>query len=83
MSKYPDCPETDKLVAIAKDSQKIGSFLEWLQENDFVIAYYGRNDILYQHRQTTNDLLAEYFKIDLDKVETERRAILNHLQEKV
>ena len=83
MSKYPDCPETDKLVAVSKDSQKIGVFLDWLQENEIVLARYCERDDLHPLRQTIESLLAEYFEIDLNKVEKEKRAIIKHLQEEV
>ena len=81
MNEYPQC---DKLLAVKDKSQVIGEFLEWLQgEKNLVIAEwdYGDSntdeDPLVRHRFNIQELLAEFFEIDLVKVEEERRAILD------
>lgn len=89
-------PECDKLAKVSKESQAIGSFIDWL---------YGQNISLCQYmdeketREYMDDLdpcemehfrpvnrsietwLAAYFEIDMKKVESERQAILKQLQE--
>lgn len=90
-NKYP---ESEKLLAVREESQKIGEFLEWLKskvtlatweenEDDDTQAYMA--EILcpvykYNGGNGTQLLLAEYFGIDLDQVEEERRRILEELQ---
>lgn len=77
--------ECDKLLKVAPDSQKIGAFLEWLQEErQTVLAVYGdeRNtrSTLFPDHTSIQNLLAEYFQIDMAQVERERAAILDGLR---
>lgn len=90
-TKYPEC---EKLHAVHEESQKIGEFLTWLKskvelatweenEDDDTNAY--MPELLYPAHKYGGDygtqlLLAEYFGIDLDKVEEERRQILEELR---
>lgn len=72
MSEYPEC---DKLAKVAEDSNKIGQFLDWCEENDIVLCTY--TELHPSPLQTRREeLMAKYYEIDLNKVETERRAIL-------
>jgi len=77
--KEPKTPECEKMAACREDSQKLGQFIEWLREEwapaeaervggDW--SEIGFNDI---HIENT---LAQYFEIDLNKVENERRELL-------
>jgi hypothetical protein len=86
----PKCPECEKLAEVSEESNKIGGFLGWLFSKDLVIAGYEHNtrgweELVvvrrYQGDSGINKLLAEYYGIDLDKVEKERRALLNWLRE--
>lgn len=77
MAKYPEC---EKMKAISEDSQKIGEFLEWLDQHSMFVAEYDRRDFPQPIRLNREQLLAKYFKIDLNKVEKERRSILADLQ---
>lgn len=83
----PACPECEKLAAVSEESNKIGAFLDWLQEeHETVLSYFSGDGNLYAHTMYSGDnginrLLAEYFEIDLDKVERERCALLEWLQE--
>jgi len=75
--------ECDKLLAVSKNSQIIGEFLDWLQNNDVVLSKWdvGKyEDTLYPIRQSIESLLAEYFEVDLNKVEKERRALLSGIR---
>jgi hypothetical protein len=83
MKPQPACPECEKLSAVAEKSNVIGEFLEWLQSDEgYVIGYwdepYGGYTREYKHIEKW---LAEYFEIDLNKVEQERRALLEWLRE--
>lgn len=75
-------PESDKMLAVHAKSQAIGEFLDWLRdERGITLAEFGHtrhdSDELYMVRIGINELLAEYFEIDLNKVEREKRAILD------
>ena len=61
--------ECDKLSAISDQSQSIGQFLDWLVEEYEVII-----------PKSITDLLAEYFDIDMEKGDQEKRSILDGLR---
>lgn len=76
--KYPEC---EKLREVHSQSQVIGQFLDWLQhEKRISLAEYDEYDRLQWAAKKNEDLLAEFFDIDLKKVEEERRAILDELR---
>ena len=80
VGKYPEC---EKLKAVSDKSQEIGAFLDWLQsQKKVVLATYLPTDDLMPMRFSMEELLAEYYEVDLKKVEKERRAILKALQNK-
>jgi len=96
-AKTPPCPECEKLKAVSEYSQKIGEFLTWLvnvkqldlskyQEVE-ECQYCGEDGMftgeqLMPYHTDKEQLLAEFFGIDLKKVEEERRALLSSIQEK-
>lgn len=73
-------PEHEKLKAIQPKSQAIGEFLEWAGEQGMALASYGdeRGDreTLFHVSRSKENLLAEFFEIDLKKLEAEKEAIL-------
>lgn len=74
-------PELDKLLKVKPHSQRIGEFLEWLQGTGVVLARWQqvdhyRDEQLLPIHVTTEQLLADFFEIDLDVVEAERRRLL-------
>jgi len=73
-------PELDKIHAVQSDSQVIGAFLEWLQQNYELMEWNARKERYYHMSWTVNGLLAKYFGIDEDKAEQERKMILEELQ---
>jgi hypothetical protein len=75
-------PESNKLLAVADISQKIGEFLEWLSgEQGYILAEWDENgDKLFPINPDINMLLAEYFNIDMNKVEEERKELLRAIQ---
>ena len=81
MSKYP---EHEKLKKVSKASQICGEFLSWLlsDEGGYVLAKYSSNDKLWQCNVSIIELLAEFFEIDQDKLEEEKRAMLEMLRER-
>lgn len=111
MSNYP---EHDKLHAIKTQSQALGTFLEWLEQErgvELAIRHQHTHDCLETHEcaedkieddwsicsdewaykcevdcegyallpwnRRIEDILADYFEIDLRKLEDEKRAMLD------
>jgi hypothetical protein len=74
-------PEHEKLMLIKNESQIIGEFLEWLRGTNLFIGYAdeGGLDMYYASNE---EILAEYFKIDLYKLEQEKNQMLKQLKEK-
>ena len=75
-------PEHEKLSKIKNESQAIGEFVEWLEGKGIELcAIPPEFDHTYLpiHR-SINDLLAEHFSIDLDKIEQEKRQMLEAIR---
>jgi hypothetical protein len=76
-------PEHDKLSAIADKSQTLGEFIEWLPSRGIhlgVPTESGR--YLHFHTPNIQALLAAFFEIDQDRLETEKRQMLNQLRKR-
>lgn len=80
----PKSPECEKMYKVAGDSQTIGAFLDWLQnEKELVIAEWVKSsnqydDSLVPTQFNIEAVLAEYYEIDLEVVEQECRANLKY-----
>ncbi len=86
-------PEHDKLRAVKDESQGIGAFLDWLASEGFTVCRFQNltrhSDDLgdytpsgyYPTREGTEKLLARYFNINLNKLETEKQVMLDELRE--
>lgn len=87
---YPEC---DKLNDKIDEWNAIYPFIEWLQEKGIWLAhritlreFYGEDyedepmETLVPISQTLENLLYEYFKVDTNELEKERRALLATLQ---
>jgi hypothetical protein len=95
LKPQPPCPECEKLASVSDRSNEIGEFLNWIAGQGLIISEWVKNEdddtndympeILlsagYHTNTGINKLLAKYFEIDLDKVEQERRALLEWLRE--
>lgn len=78
-----ESPECERMCAVAPYSQKIGEFLEWVREtHGAFLAVYDDNGRCHCFGKSPSELLAGFFEIDLNKVESERRAILAALAER-
>jgi hypothetical protein len=82
-------PEHDKLRACREHSQVCGDFLEWLKRRYRLVESVLQNpeaeelDYYYEDfdvTESTVDLLAEFFGIDQNKLETEKREMLAELR---
>lgn len=74
-------PELNKMAAIRDKSQVIGEFLDWLHnERGLTLATFiddeDRGEVMVPFHFSTEKLLAEFFEIDLDRIEKERRLVL-------
>lgn len=86
-----DTPELNKILEVKEDSQRIGEFLKWMSEEEInlmkspeekcrfcddecVECGSVRMDYLTTKRE---QLLANYFEIDLVKAEKERQTLLD------
>lgn len=87
----PKTPEHDKLLQIKEKSQACGEFLDWLtNERGYVLAKYHEHDedcprrCDDEHLRPAHprivDLLAEFFHIDMGKIEQEKQQMLNALR---
>lgn len=79
MSEYP---EHDKLSAIRDQSQSIGQFLDWLlnEQGRYIASYDRRDEVLEADYRSIEDWLARYFDIDRDKLEEEKRDMLDKMR---
>lgn len=81
MSEYP---EHEKLMAVNDQSQAIGEFLDFgLSSMGIVLAevsYEYHEPRLMATSRSIETILAEYFEIDRDALEREKRAILNEIR---
>jgi hypothetical protein len=77
-------PELDKMSLIQDKSQAIGGFIEWLGERDpqlYLCECAKEEEGFFPVYPNIEKLLAEYFEIDLDKIEKERRELLDYVRQ--
>jgi len=87
MKDLPKTPALDKMASVRNESQKIGEFLEYLGQRRIILCEETDPPLSYDApympvNQDTEQLLADFFEIDLKACEEERRAILKAIQEK-
>lgn len=76
-------PEHEKLAAISDKSQVIGEFLEWAQQEkgwhlaEWNTTHFSNFDFMMPIPQTIQVILSMFFNIDLDRLEKEKRAMLD------
>ena len=90
-----DYPECEKMQQVKEKSQELGFFLEWLTNRydlckwqDGRKDYFGDNsddyvyspEGYYPDRKSIQDILADYFDIDLNKVAEEQAQILKEIR---
>jgi hypothetical protein len=91
------CPECEKLAKVHEESQKIGFFLEWLFYAKGVLCkwhdarkewvdekhddYFWESQGYYPIRENIDQILADYFEIDMNKIDAERNALLNSIRD--
>lgn len=76
-----DHPEHEKLKSVQHLSQSIGEFVEWLGEKELAICCREGDEYWPISIPTQlSKLLADYFEIDLGRLEAEKQQMLDELQ---
>jgi hypothetical protein len=76
-------PEHDKLDTVKEQSQFLGEFLEWCNEKEMFLAKYMENShYALPVSKSINTLLAEFLRIDLVKLEAEKKKMLQSIRNK-
>lgn len=68
------------MKAVRDESQSIGNFLMWLREHHYTICQFNGARCGSEYmpaRKTIEELLADYFDIDLRRVEKEKQAMID------
>jgi len=75
-------PEHEKLEKVQAESQACGEFLSWLafEKGLELCAAEFDEDEWYPQSRTITDLLAEFFGIDSEALEAEKRQMLAELR---
>jgi len=78
-------PEHEKLKKVSDRSHEIFDFLHWLgKKKGIVLAEWGENEHgreeLFPTYYPVRGALAEFFQIDLYKIEQEKRAMLDSMR---
>lgn len=74
-----DYPEHEKMHEVADESQAIGEFIEFSPYR--LCEWNERHQEFIPVSKPINEILADYFEIDLNKIETEKRAMLAEMRE--
>ena len=74
-------PEHDKMREVKPQSQAIGGFLEWLEEQGIWLANHADSDVhLSPFWYSKEKILAKFFGIDLAKIGEEKDAMVAELR---
>jgi len=75
-------PEHGKLEKVKDQSQLIGEFLEWMEneERTTLYLYDDEENLVPAMFKGKEILLAKFFDIDLNKLEAEKRAMLDEIR---
>ncbi len=78
-------PEHEKRAEVKDDIQVIGDFLEWIDQKGLLLCSWVSKEILDECvpiNKSFDDLIYEYFNIDRDLIESERKAVLEAITRK-
>lgn len=82
-------PEHEKLEKVQEVSQRIGEFLEWLGDGGMRICEFQEGPMrsptegaYWPIRDGITEILARYFDIDMNKIESEKQAMLQAVRER-
>lgn len=80
LEKNPYQKDLDKHLAACNQSRVLSEFYDWLSEKGIVLAHWYNDTQLAPIQKGAQQLFAEFFEIDMDRVEKGRRWILEHLE---
>jgi len=73
-------PEHEKMMKVKEESQAIGDFIDWLSWHKRVHLAKWENDRFSPFHYDIERLIAEYYGIDLNVIETEKRAMIEEFR---
>lgn len=76
-------PEHEKMAKVIDQSQVIGAFLDAMSEKGIELCEYSEGDggMMFPVRKSIEQILADYFEINLKKIEAEKRAMLESIRQ--
>jgi hypothetical protein len=77
-----DYPEHEKLSKVRDKSQAIGEFIDWLKSQGVELSVWIDDEHQIPYLASTEKILANYFCIDLDRLEAEKRQMLDEIRER-
>lgn len=78
-----DTPAIDRLSKVSHKTQAIHDFLEWLDYNEGIsLGKYLGADLFPISTHERDNLMAEFYGVDLKAVEAEKQAILEEIRKK-
>jgi hypothetical protein len=77
-------PEHEKLAKVKDLSQQLGAFIEWAEGQGIVFAKWGKDeddeDQLFPEHRPINQWLADFYDVDLNKIDDEKRQMLEEIR---
>jgi len=76
-------PEHDKLKNISKISQELGSILDYLNSKGYTLRKWYEDENYGGYvaiDQSITQILAEYYKIDLNMIDVEKMQMINEIR---
>jgi len=83
--KQPKTPNLDKMVKVTSESNLIGEFVDWMRNErglkicEWSKEYEGHYPVYYGYTGI-NRLIAEYYEIEYDEMDNERRRLLEWIR---
>lgn len=79
--EYAEFPECKKFSGLAQTMAIEREFLEWLSEQGYHLAKYNDEDELFPCYESEWKLLYRYHEIDEQKLEKERRELIQQMRD--
>ena len=74
-------PELEKLRRVSEESRAISGFMEWAEHKGYrLVRTHEEDGATFEFPVNVEQAMAEYFEIDMAKVEAERRELLDRLR---
>ena len=73
-------PEHEKLKVVSDESQAVGEFVDWLGNERGIFLAEQKGFEFFPMSVSIQSLLSEFFEIDMNKIEAEKRQMLDELR---